>query len=206
MYEKFFSAAKFTRSAPKTSFLPADCGYEVAFLGRSNAGKSSAINALTRQNSLARTSKTPGRTAALNIFEFDDERRLVDVPGFGFAKVSLVVKESWRKLINDYLLHRSCLQGVVVVMDIRHPCNDTEMSLLTWLHKAELNTHVILTKADKLGKSAKQQALKKVQLELAVWPNVTLSLFSSKNKEGLDNLRAKLLGWYKVESSGEKTL
>jgi GTP-binding protein len=206
MYEKFFSAAKFVRSAPKTSFLPADCGYEVAFLGRSNAGKSSAINAVTQQNSLARTSKTPGRTGALNIFEFDDERRLVDVPGFGYAKVSIGVKDSWRKLINDYLLHRSCLQGVVVVMDIRHPCNDMEMNLLTWLSKAELNTHVILTKADKLGRSAKQQTLKKVALELAAWPNITLSLFSSKDKEGLDNLRARLLGWYKVESSGNNTL
>lgn len=204
MYEKFFSSAKFVKSAPRTSHMPADCGYEVAFLGRSNAGKSSAINALTNQNSLARTSKTPGRTAALNVFEFDNERRLIDVPGFGYAKVSMATKDSWRKLINDYLLHRSCLQGVVVVMDIRHPCNPMEMNLLTWLNKAELNTHVILTKADKLGRGAKQQALQKVQSELAEWPNITISIFSSKNKEGLDDLRLKLLGWYAFE--GDKQL
>lgn len=196
MYEKFFSKAFFVKSAPKLSQMPADCGYEVAFLGRSNAGKSSAINAVTNQNSLARTSKTPGRTAALNVFEFDNERRLIDVPGFGYAKVSISMKDSWRKLINDYLQKRSCLQGVVVVMDIRHPCNDMEMNLLTWLDTAQLSVHVILTKSDKLGFGASKQVLAKVSKELSVWPNVTVSLFSAKNKSGLDDLRSKLLGWY----------
>lgn len=194
MSEHFFGQAKFLLSAPKLKYLPKDEGIEVAFLGRSNAGKSSAINALVKQQGLAKTSKTPGRTAALNIFSFDDERRLVDVPGFGYAKVSLQMKEQWRLLINQYLTEREALKGVVLVMDVRHPLKPQDQHLLSWLKEAKLNSHIILTKADKLKYGEQQRVLQEVKKNIS--DDVSVTLFSAKSKNGLLELREKLSYWY----------
>ena len=199
MSRAFFNAAKFILSAPNIKNLPVDEGYEIAFLGRSNSGKSSAINALVDNKSLARTSKTPGRTAALNIFAFDDERKLVDVPGFGYAKVTLSTKEKWRNLINEYLFYRKSLQGVVLLMDIRHPFMPQDVHLIEWLKSCKLQTHVLLTKADKLGHGARKNVLLKVQQQLG--EQFIVSLFSAKSRIGIDELRSVLLSWYKIDDA-----
>lgn len=123
-----YQKATFLTSAPDIKALPADTGIEVAFAGRSNAGKSSALNTLTRQNGLARTSKTPGRTQLINTFALAENQRLIDLPGYGFAKVPLAVKEKWQKALSEYLMKRQSLKGIVVLMDIRHPLKDLDQS------------------------------------------------------------------------------
>lgn len=198
MHEKFFQQATFVKSSPKIKDLPVDSGYEVAFLGRSNAGKSSAINAIVQQKGLAKTSKTPGRTAALNIFKLDAERRIVDVPGFGFAKVPSATKEHWVDLINSYLENRSCLRGVVLVMDIRHPFKPQDCQLLEWLQETDLNYHIILTKADKLNFSEQKRTLSMVSGKLS--SKASLNLFSAKAKMGLSEVRNILSGWYGLDN------
>ena len=130
--------ATFTISAPDIRRLPADSGIEVAFAGRSNAGKSSALNTLTNQRSLARTSKTPGRTQLINIFEIAENKRLVDLPGYGFAKVPMEMKKKWQKALGEYLEKRECLKGLVILMDIRHPLKDLDMDLIKWAAEGEL--------------------------------------------------------------------
>ena len=131
------SKATFTISAPDIRRLPADSGIEVAFAGRSNAGKSSALNTLTNQRSLARTSKTPGRTQLINIFEIAENKRLVDLPGYGFAKVPMEMKKKWQKALGEYLEKRECLKGLVILMDIRHPLKDLDMDLIQWAAEGE---------------------------------------------------------------------
>jgi GTP-binding protein len=195
MSNKIFQQAVFVKSAPKIKHLPQDSGFEVAFLGRSNAGKSSAINAIVQQKGLAKTSKTPGRTAALNIFKLDQERRLVDVPGFGFAKVSVATKAEWVDVINEYLATRECLKGVILVMDIRHPFKPQDCQLIEWLQSAKLPYHIILTKADKLNFSEKKKAKSVVENKL---PGASYSLFSAKSKLGLAELHAILAEWYNL--------
>lgn len=194
MHEGFFQHVVFLKSAPKVIHLPEDAGYEVAFLGRSNAGKSSAINALTGKKALARTSRTPGRTAALNIFQFDDERRLVDVPGFGFAKVPPSVRVAWSNLINAYVEKRACLCGVVLVMDIRHPLRPQECQLLDWCLAANLPIHILLTKADKLSKHAAKMVEHQVRQQID--SQITLASFSAKDRFGVDALRQHIASWY----------
>ena len=196
MSNNFFRQATFLKSAPEIKYLPEDIGFEVAFLGRSNAGKSSAINALVEQKGLAKTSKTPGRTAALNIFCLDNERRLVDVPGFGFARVANSVKDSWINLINSYLENRSCLRGVILVMDVRHPFKPQDCQLLEWLRAANLNHHIILTKSDKLSFSEKKRVSSLVTEKLS--SNGSFTLFSAKDKEGISELKNILLSWYDI--------
>lgn len=196
MSSNLFRQATFLKSAPEIKHLPEDIGFEVAFLGRSNAGKSSAINALVEQKGLAKTSKTPGRTAALNIFRLDNERRLVDVPGFGFARVANSVKDSWVNLINSYLENRSCLRGVILVMDVRHPFKPQDCQLLEWLRAANLSHHIILTKSDKLSFSEKKRVSSLVAERLSSRDSFTL--FSSKNKEGISELKNVLLSWYHI--------
>ena len=197
MHDGFFQRATFLKSAPKMAHLPPDSGYEVAFLGRSNAGKSSAINAVTGQKSLARTSRTPGRTAALNLFSFDDERRLVDVPGFGFAKVSASMRVSWSNLINSYVEQRACLRGVVLVMDIRHPLQPQECQLIDWSIAANLPIHIILTKADKLSKHGAKLVEQRVRQQID--PAITVGLFSAKDRVGVSALREHLGRWYVLD-------
>jgi len=145
------SKATFTISAPDIRKLPEDSGIEVAFAGRSNAGKSSALTTLTNQKSLARTSKTPGRTQLINVFEIGDNKRLVDLPGYGFAKVPLEMKKKWQKALGEYLEKRESLKGLVVLMDIRHPLKDLDRDLIEWAVDSELPVLALLTKADTLS-------------------------------------------------------
>jgi GTP-binding protein len=198
-----FQNAKFLISAAKLNQLPADIGFEVAFAGRSNAGKSSALNTLTNQKSLARTSKTPGRTQLINLFEMDLERRLVDLPGYGFAKVSEAMKKEWQKTMGGYLDSRGCLKGMVLLMDIRHPLKDTDVQMLEWAVNGELPVHILLSKADKLSKNEQNKATLKVRKELEnVNDLVSVQAFSSLKKQGLEQLKAKLCEWYMINADG----
>lgn len=197
-----YQRATFLTSAPDIKALPADEGIEVAFAGRSNAGKSSALNTLTRQNSLARTSKTPGRTQLINTFSLDAERRLIDLPGYGFAKVPLAVKEKWQKSLAEYLMKRSSLKGLVVLMDIRHPLKDLDQDLIHWAVQSESEVLILLTKSDKLAVGARKKVLSEVrEAAMAFMGNVTVHTFSSLNKQGLEELEQVLDTWYGAEDS-----
>ena len=189
-----FRAARFATSAPDLRRLPADTGAEIAFAGRSNAGKSSALNAICDQTGLARTSKTPGRTQLLNVFVLDDVRRLIDLPGYGYAKVPEAIREKWRTAIDDYLRERESLRGVVLIMDARHPLKDFDRQMLAYCREIDLACHVLLTKSDKLSRSEGARTLAVVRAECARqgW-TATAQLFSAQAKTGLDEARAALL-------------
>lgn len=169
--------------------LPEDSGYEVAFAGRSNAGKSSALNCLTGIKGLARTSKTPGRTQLINLFTLDTERRLVDLPGYGYAKVALQVKIDWQKNLAHYLEVRQSLNALVLLMDVRHPLKDLDLMMVDWALNRELPVRILLTKADKLSRSEVKNTLLKVRkyYELAEHL-ISVQSFSSLKKEGVDDL------------------
>jgi GTP-binding protein len=192
-----YSQAKFSISAPDISHLGPDDGVEVAFAGRSNAGKSSALNRLTRQKSLARTSKTPGRTQLINVFELDEGRRLIDLPGYGYAKVPLSIKHKWQKSLGEYLQKRESLKGLIVLMDIRHPFKDLDQELIYWAVGADLPVLALLTKADKLksGKR-KEQLMMAREAAMAFCGDVNVDLFSSLNGLGLDKLQQRLNVWF----------
>jgi GTP-binding protein len=191
-----YRRASFLISAPGLRQCPPDIGAEVAFAGRSNAGKSSAINALTGQRKLARTSKTPGRTQLLNFFALDETRRLVDLPGYGFAQVPLAVKNEWQRNLDEYLSSRLSLRGLVLLMDIRHPLQPFDTHMLDWAQRADMPVHVLLTKADKLNFGAAKTALLKTrnQLPRAAQPT-TIQLFSALGNDGLDTLQQRLDDW-----------
>ncbi|NJD66660.1 MAG: YihA family ribosome biogenesis GTP-binding protein [Chloroflexi bacterium] len=182
-----YSQVKFLTSAHQARQFPADTGVEVSVAGRSNAGKSSAINAITGRKGLAKTSKTPGATRLINFFELDPDRRLVDLPGYGFAAVSGEMRRHWGELISGYFAKRRSLRGTVVVMDVRHPLTANDCDMLDLALSRQLPVHVLLTKADKLGRSAGKQALAGVRRE--VGDGVTVQLFSAVNGEGLDEAR-----------------
>lgn len=186
-----FRNTSFLTSAAGPEGFPAPAGPEIAFAGRSNAGKSSALNAITGLKGLARTSKTPGRTQLINFFDTPGGR-LVDLPGYGFAKVPEAVKARWRGLMEAYLNEREPLAGLVVVMDIRHPLKPFDEQMLAWAAHAELPVHVLLTKADKLTRNHQNQALARVRRER---PDASLQLFSAVSGLGLDEVRARLAGW-----------
>jgi GTP-binding protein len=207
MMNPVYHQAKFINSAPRLQDAPKDEGLEVAFAGRSNAGKSSAINTLTRQNHLARISKTPGRTQMLNFFEFAEGKKLVDLPGYGYARVPLAVKEKWHKMMEDYLSNRKALSGIVLVMDVRHPLTEFDWQMINWCEHNQLPLHIILTKADKLAYGAAKSTLLKVQKELAnVNFPLSLQLFSSLNKTGVDEIHQVLDQWFNpVELEEHKT-
>jgi GTP-binding protein len=174
-------------------------GIEVAFAGRSNAGKSSAINALCDNKSLARTSKTPGRTRLVNFFALDVVRRLVDLPGYGFARVPLAMKKQWEQLMTDYLGQQQALRGLVVIMDIRHPLNDYDWQMLRWCQHFKLPVHVVLTKADKLKRGAQQNSRQQVQKQLReAGINASVQIFSALKKTGLKELTGKLDEWFEL--------
>lgn len=203
MYKAKFNyqQTRFLTSAPDIRALPADTGIEIAFAGRSNAGKSSALNTLTRQNNLARTSKTPGRTQLINTFSLGEDKRLIDLPGYGFAKVPLEVKEKWQKSLGEYLQKRDSLKGIVVLMDIRHPLKDLDQDLVFWAVQSQLPVLILLTKADKLGPSARKKTLLEVQeASLAFMGDVTVQTFSSLNRLGLPELEMALDRWFSGES------
>ncbi|WP_045973035.1 ribosome biogenesis GTP-binding protein YihA/YsxC [Xenorhabdus doucetiae] len=187
----------FVTSAPDIRHLPQDVGIEVAFAGRSNAGKSSALNALTRQKSLARTSKTPGRTQLINLFEVEEGIRLVDLPGYGYAEVPEEMKRKWQKALGEYLQKRECLLGLVVLMDIRHPLKDLDRQMIEWAVVMQVPVMVLLTKADKLASGARKSQLAKVRQELAsLEGDVQVEYFSALKKIGIDKLEQQLNLWF----------
>jgi GTP-binding protein len=189
-----FRIASYVLNAHELKQLPADQGIEVAIAGRSNAGKSSAINVLTDQKSLARTSKTPGRTQQIVIFELDENRRIADLPGYGYAKVPLKLKAHWRKVMARYFETRKCLRGVVLVMDIRHPMREFDQQMLKWCDSAGIPCHILLTKSDKLKRGPAQSTFLKVKRDLPAIASA--QVFSSSNKNGLEELVDKLSEWY----------
>ena len=194
-----YHQAKFINSSPHLKDTPADLGWEVAFAGRSNAGKSSAINTLTRQNSLARTSKTPGRTQMLNFFTITEQQRFVDLPGYGYAQVPEEVKRKWHKLMETYLKQRKSLCGIVLVMDIRHPLTDFDWQMIDWCKHSGLPLHILLSKADKLTYGAAKNTLLAVQKTLQEMPmQLSVQLFSSLKKTGVDEVHAALDGLFKA--------
>lgn len=196
--------AKFTISAPDIRKLPDDTGIEVAFAGRSNAGKSSALNTLTNQKSLARTSKTPGRTQLINVFEVGEGQRLVDLPGYGFAKVPLEMKKKWQKALGEYLEKRESLQGLVVLMDIRHPLKDLDRDLIEWAADSELPVLVLLTKSDKLSQGKASAEVLKVKKSLsALNADIKVQGFSSLKKTGASQANQVICDWLTSENSTE---
>ena len=175
--------ATFMISAAKVDQCPADEGLEVAFAGRSNAGKSSALNTLTHAN-LARTSKTPGRTQLLNFFRLDDERRLVDLPGYGYAKVPIPLKLHWQKHLEAYLGSRECLRGLMLMMDIRKPLTEFDILMLDWSVASEMPMHILLTKADKLNRTEQTKALQITRLQAG---GGSVMLFSALKRQGVED-------------------
>jgi GTP-binding protein len=197
-----YHQAAYHISAPKLDLCPTDSVAEVAFVGRSNAGKSSAINVLTGQTKLARTSKTPGRTQLLNYFTLGEGRYLVDLPGFGYAKVPPEMKRKWQQELERYLEKREPLQGIVLLMDIRHPLKELDEVIVNWCRQAGMPLHVLLTKADKLKFGAAKSALLQVSKSLQS-PIFSVQLFSALNGQGADELRARLDSWL-LEVEGEE--
>ena len=188
--------AEFLMSAPKLDLCVEDTGYEVAFAGRSNAGKSSAINALTNQKQLARASKRPGRTQMINFFSLGNpDQRLVDLPGYGYAAVPESMKIVWQKELENYLIHRQSLQGLVLLMDIRHPLQHFDIMMLEWAYSRKLFVHVLLTKSDKLNRGPASKALQEVKAQLKKMKlQFSIQLFSSLNKQGLEELASVMAG------------
>ncbi len=194
------SKATFTISAPDIRRLPEDTGIEVAFAGRSNAGKSSALNTLTNQKSLARTSKTPGRTQLINVFEIDDNKRLIDLPGYGFAKVPLEMKNKWQRALGEYLEKRESLKGLVILMDIRHPLKDLDMDLIQWAADSELPVLALLTKSDKLSQGKRSAEVLKVKKALAfLEADIKIQAFSSLKRTGSEQADAVICDWFSQE-------
>ena len=202
-----FQLAKFVTSAPSLNQCPEDVGREVAFAGRSNAGKSSAINTLTRNKSLARTSKTPGRTQMINYFSVNETHRLVDLPGYGYAKVPIAMKKKWDKHLAEYLQLRKSLAGLILLMDIRHPLQDYDCQMLNWAAEAGLPVHILLTKSDKLKRGPAKDTLLRVNLFLReIDPQVSLltaQTFSSLKKQGIDELETQLVHWLEADFASD---
>ncbi|TRX74518.1 ribosome biogenesis GTP-binding protein YihA/YsxC [Pseudomonas mangiferae] len=197
--------ARFLISAAKVDQCPPDEGLEVAFAGRSNAGKSSALNTLTHA-SLARTSKTPGRTQLLNFFELDEDRRLVDLPGYGYAKVPIPLKQHWQHHLEAYLSSRRSLSGLILLMDIRHPLTDFDRLMLDWSSSSDMPLHILLTKADKLAFGAAKNALLKVRRDIqTTWgESVGIQLFSAPKRQGIEEAHAVLAGWLGLLEADEE--
>ncbi len=187
------NSAQFLLAAHLPNQLPADNGREVAFAGRSNAGKSSALNTLCARNGLARTSKTPGRTQQLVYFDLGEQRYLVDLPGYGYAKVPGELRDHWRSFIDRYFARRQSLCGLIVMMDCRHPLKEFDQQMISYATARQLPCHILLTKADKLTRSQQAQTLAAVHRELG--DTVSVQLFSAPAKQGVDEARAKVLAW-----------
>jgi GTP-binding protein len=185
-----YRQAEYVISAHNLHQLPTDEGWEVAFAGRSNAGKSSAINALTEQKSLARTSKTPGRTQQIVIFNIDEQRRIADLPGYGYAKVPAKLRAHWQEVMQVYFETRQSLRGVVLLMDIRHPMRPFDEQMVAWCTSRAKPVHLVLTKADKLKRGPAQSTLLKLRRSLP--PGATAQVLSTLSGEGKDDLITRL--------------
>lgn len=197
MSELNYHVTHFVMSAPDIRHLPADTGIEVAFAGRSNAGKSSALNTLTNQKGLARTSKTPGRTQLINLFEVKEGKRLVDLPGYGYAEVPEEMKLKWQRALGEYLQKRQALKGLIILMDIRHPLKDLDRQMIQWSVESSIPVLLLLTKADKLASGARKAQLNVVrEAALEFVGDVQVELFSSLKKIGVDKVRQKLDSWF----------
>ncbi len=195
-----FNKVHFVTSAPDIRHLPEDTGIEVAFAGRSNAGKSSALNTLTKQKQLARTSKTPGRTQLINLFELEPGKRLVDLPGYGYAQVPEEMKRKWQEALAEYLQKRESLKGLVLLMDIRHPLRDTDQQLLEWASGHHLPVLALLTKCDKLNPGPRKNAVLQVREAMAMFGgNIRVEAFSSLKGIGLELVTQILSDWYQPE-------
>jgi len=191
-----FRQAAFLISVPKADLAPPDEGAEVAFAGRSNAGKSSALNSITEQRGLARTSKTPGRTQQINFFDLGGNHRLVDLPGFGYARVPQAMKEQWQRNLSKYLHIRQSLRGLILLMDCRHPLTDYDQQILMWCADVGLAAHILLTKSDKLKRGPAGNNLLAVRSRLPEFhPEASVQLFSALKKTGVDEARQILSNW-----------
>ncbi|HLD16253.1 MAG TPA: ribosome biogenesis GTP-binding protein YihA/YsxC [Coxiellaceae bacterium] len=191
-----YQKAEYVLSAVALEQLPPDIGAEVAFIGYSNAGKSSALNTLTGNKGLARVSNTPGRTQAINIFSLGSKYRLVDLPGYGYAKVPRPVRERWHANIEEYLQKRGSLRGLVLVMDIRHPLKELDYQLIEWTIECHIPLHILLTKADKLSRMQALKTLREIQAHVEkMGGEITLQLFSSLERVGVDEFQAQLKHW-----------
>ena len=184
----FYRQAKFLLSCPSLKGCPNDSGYEVIFAGRSNAGKSSAINTLTEQKKLAKVSRTPGRTQHLVFFDLGNDRRLVDLPGYGYAKVPDSVKHDWHQNMSEYFDNRQCIKAAILVMDCRHPFKPFDQMMLDWCVNSKVAIHILLTKSDKLKKGAASTARLNALKAVKDLPSVSVQLFSSLKKEGVLDL------------------
>ena len=187
-----FTKASYALAAHYPNQWPEDTGAEVAFAGRSNVGKSSAINAITNQNRLAKTSKTPGRTQQIVFFDLDEEHRLVDLPGYGYAKAPEALRKHWEQFITEYLSNRQCLRALVIPMDIRRPLTDLDLTMLDVCWQNDLAVHVLLTKADKFKRGKSMNIFQAVSKELKSQPRTSVQLFSAPHRQGVDEARQAL--------------
>ena len=197
-----YTQVEFLKSAAKVEQLPVDDGFEVAFAGRSNAGKSSALNCLTGIHGLARTSKTPGRTQLMNVFILADEsHRLVDLPGYGYAKVALQIKLDWQQHLARYLEVRQSLKGLVLLMDIRHPLKDLDQAMINWAITRQLPVHILLTKADKISRGQGQSILLQITKRYESMNGmITAQVFSSLKRQGVEQLIQVVNSWLAINS------
>lgn len=201
MQHPLYQQATYLKSVPTLALCPEEFEYEIAFAGRSNAGKSSALNVITSQKSLARTSKTPGRTQMINFFPVDEIRSLIDLPGYGFAKVNINLKRAWQSGLSEYLEKRQQLKGVVLMVDSRMPPTDIDLNMLDWTAEIGLPVHILLTKCDKLNKGPANASLHAMQeLIESDYPHATVQLFSSLNKQGLLEVWKKLDAWMEYDA------
>jgi GTP-binding protein len=201
-----FGSIRYAASAAEIGQLPPDAGAEVAFVGRSNAGKSSAINAICGRRRLAFVSRTPGRTQMINFFDVEPGRSLVDLPGYGYAKVPAEIRGRWEALLSFYLLQRASLHGLIVIVDARHGLTDLDRHMLGWFAPTGKGIHVLLTKADKLARQQQTAALRTAcKVVAAISGAATVQLFSSVTKAGVEEARAiitRMLGAHMAEASG----
>lgn len=198
-FKRKLAQTKFFTSASSAESLPVDEGHEIAFAGRSNAGKSSAINRLCQQKALARTSKTPGRTQLINFFTVSGDNKLADLPGYGYAKASQSKQRQWLALLEYYFTHRSALKGTIIVMDIRHPLQDSDQKMIDWCMHYQCPIHILLNKSDKLSRNQAQKQLlstsNKVLPQQKSTP-ISIQLFSAQSGDGMDELIEILKRWF----------
>ena len=201
----FFPSVVFLQSSSSPDNLPPDRGVEVAFAGRSNAGKSSTLNAITGRRALARTSKTPGRTRLINFFALDPLHRLVDLPGYGYAKVSESVKESWQESMATFLESRQCLRGLILVLDIRLALTPLDRQMLVWCHRSRMPVHLLANKCEKLSRAAAGRSLDALRNEVtAIGMSASAQLFSATSRQGVDEARALILEWLELSVGHKK--
>ena len=202
-----FRRTTFVTSAPDISKLPNDVGAEIAIIGRSNSGKSSSINAICDQKTLAKTSRTPGRTRLINLFKVNEGKYLVDLPGYGYAQVPEQMKRQWQKAMTDYLQQRKCLCGLVVTMDIRTPLRDHDRMIIDWSIAANLPCLILLTKADKFGVNKRKEMVGEVKTQLSEFGgNFTIIAFSALSKIGIDETRNVLKNWFTLFHTNDDTI